>query len=118
MHGAFEHGTAWPHVVSIPKRDRNRGARLQLRRLCGAALAESRGTQMKRQHIASMVIVSALAFVVSMRLVAQDRFTVKSPNGITFSEFKGYDAWQVIPRARPMPPSDAWRLPRGAGQHG
>jgi hypothetical protein len=51
---------------------------------------------MKRQLIASIVIVSALTFVVSMTLVAQDRFTVKSPNGIAFSEFKGYDAWPVI----------------------
>ena len=51
---------------------------------------------MKHQHIGAMVIVAASIFVVSMTLVAQDRFTVKSPNGIAFSEFKGYDAWQVM----------------------
>ena len=51
---------------------------------------------MKREHIASMAIVSAVTVVVSMTLLAQDRFTVKSPNGIAFSEFKGYDAWQVM----------------------
>jgi hypothetical protein len=51
---------------------------------------------MKRRHIASLVIVAPLIFVVGMALAAQDRFTVRSPDGIAFSEFKGYDAWQVI----------------------
>jgi hypothetical protein len=27
---------------------------------------------------------------------AQDRFTLKSPNGIAFSEFRGYDTWQDV----------------------
>jgi hypothetical protein len=26
----------------------------------------------------------------------QDRFTLKSPNGIAFSEFRGYDTWQDV----------------------
>jgi len=48
------------------------------------------------RHISAVVIVAASIFVVSMTFAAQDRFTVKSPNAIAFSEFKGYDAWQVI----------------------
>src|SRR5262245_21397264 len=51
---------------------------------------------MKRRYIASVVTLSALAFVVSAALAAQDRFTLKDGNGISFSEFKGYDAWQMI----------------------
>ena len=51
---------------------------------------------MQRQLVGSIVFVSAMTFVVSMTLLAQDRFAVKSPNGIAFSEFKGYDAWQTI----------------------
>jgi hypothetical protein len=35
------------------------------------------------------VIVAASVFVVSVVLAAQDRFTLKTPNGIAFSEFKG-----------------------------
>jgi len=31
-----------------------------------------------------------------MTLAAQGRFTVTSPRGIAFSEFKGSDAWRVI----------------------
>ncbi len=27
---------------------------------------------------------------------AQDRYTLKVPNGLAFSEFKGYEVWQVI----------------------
>ncbi len=27
---------------------------------------------------------------------AQDRYTLKVPNGLAFSEFKGYEGWQVI----------------------
>src|SRR5271167_1735652 len=30
----------------------------------------------------------------------QDRFTIKSPNGILFSEFRGYDAWQTVAVSR------------------
>ena len=63
------------------------------------------GIEMKRQHIGMIVIVAAfLAVVVSVVLGAQDRFTLKSPNGIAFSEFKGYDTWQVI---APSQPDDA-----------
>jgi hypothetical protein len=51
---------------------------------------------MKRQHITASVIVAVSVFVVSVVLAAQDRFAVKSPNGIAFSEFRGYDTWQVI----------------------
>ena len=50
---------------------------------------------MKRQNVASIVIVSALA-VVGVVVAAQDRYALKSANGIAFSEFRGYDAWQVI----------------------
>jgi Cytochrome P460 len=56
---------------------------------------------MKRQHIASMVIASASIFVVGITLAAQDKYTLKSPSGISFSEFKGYEAWQTISVAQP-----------------
>ena len=55
---------------------------------------------MKRRHIASLVIVSASIFVVGT-LAAQDRYTLKSPSGISFSEFKGYEAWPAIAVSQP-----------------
>jgi hypothetical protein len=51
---------------------------------------------MKRQHIASMLIVSASIFVVGITLAAQDRYTLQVPNGLAFSEFRGYEKWQVV----------------------
>src|SRR5580700_10215370 len=29
-------------------------------------------------------------------VAAQDKYTVKVPNGLSFSEFRGYEAWQVV----------------------
>ena len=51
---------------------------------------------MKRQQIKASLIVAASVLVVSLTISAQDRFTVKVPNGLAFAEFKGYDAWPVI----------------------
>ena len=42
--------------------------------------------------IAASLAVLAAAAAIS----AQDRYTVKVPNGLAFSEFRGYEGWQVI----------------------
>ena len=55
---------------------------------------------MTRQHIAALFIVAS-AGLLSAGLAAQDRFTLKTPNGIAFSEFKGYEAWQMIASSQP-----------------
>ena len=55
---------------------------------------------MKRRHIASVMIVSASVLFVGTTL-AQDRFSLRSPNGISFSEFQDYEAWQVIASSMP-----------------
>jgi hypothetical protein len=49
----------------------------------------------------ALATIAAALLVVSLTPAAQDRFTLKSPNGIAFSEFKGYDAWQVISPSQP-----------------
>ena len=54
---------------------------------------------MKRQHIASMVFVSASIFVACIAL-AQDKYSVKVPGGLAFSEFRGYETWQAISISR------------------
>ena len=50
---------------------------------------------MKRKHIASLLIVSASIFVVGIAL-AQDKYTVKVSGGLAFSEFRGYESWEVV----------------------
>ena len=37
-----------------------------------------------------------LSVLVALALAAQDRYTVKVPNGLAFSEFRGYEDWQVV----------------------
>ena len=37
-----------------------------------------------------------LAVLGGMALAAQDRFTLKVPNGLAFSEFRGYETWQDV----------------------
>ena len=58
---------------------------------------------MKDQHITKLMVLAASVFVVSVVLAArsQDRFNLKSANGIAFSEFRGYDAWQLIATSQP-----------------
>jgi hypothetical protein len=56
---------------------------------------------MKRLHIVSMVIVLVSLFAIDVTLAAQDRFTLKTPNGIVFSEFKGYETWQMSGSSHP-----------------
>lgn len=39
------------------------------------------------------VVLSALA---ALAMAAQDKYTLKVPNGLSFSDFKGYESWQVV----------------------
>jgi cytochrome P460 len=44
-----------------------------------------------------VIIAVVLAVTVGGRAMsAQDRYTLKVPNGLAFSEFKGYEGWQTI----------------------
>jgi hypothetical protein len=49
---------------------------------------------MKRTPISIVAVL--LVVLGSMALAAQDRFTLKVPNGLAFSEFRGYETWQDV----------------------
>jgi Cytochrome P460 len=52
---------------------------------------------MKRKRIGVIVFVGVfLSVLAALAMAAQDKYTLKVPNGLAFSEFKGYEAWQVI----------------------
>src|SRR5437764_5486679 len=52
---------------------------------------------MKRTPFPAIVIVAVLlALLGSLALAQQDKYTLKVPGGLAFSEFRGYEAWQVI----------------------
>jgi Cytochrome P460 len=45
-----------------------------------------------------IAMIAAVAFVAfsGVVLAAQDRYSLQVPDGIAFSEFKGYETWQVV----------------------
>ena len=52
---------------------------------------------MKRKSIEVIVFVGVfLCVLVALATAAQDKYTVKVPNGLSFSEFRGYEDWQVV----------------------
>jgi hypothetical protein len=42
------------------------------------------------------IIVGMFSFAGGLAISAQDKYTLKVPNGLAFSEFRGYEAWQVV----------------------
>ena len=48
---------------------------------------------MKKQILIGSVVFSGL---VALVFAAQDKYTVKVPGGLAFSEFRGYEDWQVV----------------------
>ena len=52
---------------------------------------------MKGKSILTIAIITGVLAVVSGSAIpAHDKYTVKVPNGLAFSEFRGYEAWQVV----------------------
>ena len=50
-----------------------------------------------RQFVAFAFTAGALALLVCLTLFAQpDKYSLKVPGGLAFSEFRGYESWQVI----------------------
>jgi hypothetical protein len=46
------------------------------------------------------IAVAVLAILVGAAVHAQDKYSLKSPGGIAFSDFKGYEDWAVVSSAR------------------
>jgi len=52
---------------------------------------------MKRTAFPAIVIVAVLLAVLgSLAVAQQDKYTVKVPGGLAFSEFRGYEGWQTV----------------------
>ena len=52
---------------------------------------------MKIQGIRAIVIsLSSFALVSGFALAAQDRFSLKVPEGLPFADFRGYETWQDV----------------------
>ena len=46
--------------------------------------------------LAVLTFVAVLAVLGGKAISAQDKYTVQVPNGLAFSEFRGYEDWPVI----------------------
>jgi Cytochrome P460 len=46
--------------------------------------------------LAALAFVALIAVLGRMALAAQDRFTLQVPNGLAFSDFRGYETWQDV----------------------
>jgi len=56
---------------------------------------------MKRNSLRfSLFVVVILSILAALALAAEDKYTVKVPGGLAFSEFRGYEAWQAISISR------------------
>jgi len=59
------------------------------------------GSVMERKNKVTIAIAMAVvAVLVATSVYAQDKYSVKSPSGIEFSDFKGYEDWSVVSSAR------------------
>ena len=64
------------------------------------------GTRITAKHIAAFTIVAATALlaILGAVLYAQDqsknKYSLRSPDGIAFSDFRGYEDWSVVSSAR------------------
>jgi Cytochrome P460 len=50
----------------------------------------------KSRNIPVMTIGALLSALGGMALAAQDKYTLQVPNGLSFSDFRGYESWQVV----------------------
>ncbi len=59
-----------------------------------------KGPAMKRKSKLTIVATVGLAILVATAIYAQDKYSLISPGGIAFSDFKGYEDWSVASSAR------------------
>ena len=50
----------------------------------------------RRASSGTVIVALLLAALGGMALAAQDRYTLQVPDGLAFSEFRGYEDWKVI----------------------
>src|SRR5215510_11205497 len=53
-----------------------------------------------RSRVTISTVTVVLAVLGGVAISAQDRYTVKVPGGMAFSEFRGYEGWEAISISR------------------
>jgi hypothetical protein len=49
-----------------------------------------------KRILTAAVLVIVLGILGGLAISAQDKYTVKVPSGLAFSEFRGYETWQLV----------------------
>jgi len=55
---------------------------------------------MKRSRLRVAITAATIAVLGSAAVYAQDKYSLRSPDGVAFSDFKGYEDWVVVSSAR------------------
>jgi len=55
---------------------------------------------MNRKSKVIAITITGLIVLIVTALYAQDKYSLKSPSGIAFSDFRGYEDWSVVSSAR------------------
>ena len=80
---------AIPETCLLPVRQRRRRAYRHG--------ADKGSTRMRKSMLVGVGMAAALAVLATGAAIsAQDKYTVKVPNGLALSEFRGYEGWPVI----------------------
>ena len=59
-----------------------------------------KGSVMNRKSKVIATGITALVVLVVTAVFAQDKYSLKSPGGIAFSDFRGYEDWSMVSSAR------------------
>jgi Cytochrome P460 len=54
----------------------------------------------RKSNLRIAIATAAVAALVATVVYAQDKYSLKSPSGIAFSDFRGYEDWSVVSSAR------------------
>src|SRR6267142_830474 len=54
----------------------------------------------RKSKLTTAIATAGLAVLGAAAVYAQDKYSLKSPSGIAFSDFKGYEDWAVVSSAR------------------
>jgi hypothetical protein len=63
-------------------------------------LVKERSAMKRKNKLTIAIATAVLAVLVATAVYAQDKYSLKSPSGISFSDFRGYEDWAVVSSAR------------------
>ena len=63
-------------------------------------LVKERSAMKRKSKLTIAIAAAVLAVLAATAVYAQDKYSLKSPSGIAFSDFRGYEDWAMASSAR------------------